>query len=44
MIKLYGMGSPNVVKIYIALEEARPALRGRARRCVHRQTVRRRNS
>ena len=22
MIKLYGMGSPNVVKIYIALEES----------------------
>ena len=31
MIELYGMGSPNVVKIYIALEEIGPALQRRIR-------------
>ncbi len=38
MIELYGMGSPNVVKIYIALEElGRPYTA--TGRCIHRQAV-----
>ena len=31
MITLYGMGSPNVVKVYIALEELRLPYAGCAR-------------
>ena len=41
MITLYGMGSPNVVKVYIALEELALPYTVAAGRRVHRQAVRR---
>ena len=42
MIELYGMGSPNVVKIYIALEELGLPYNVHSGRRVRRQAVRRR--